>query len=530
MRLRMESNIQAEARKYVAELQRIQAEARDLQASYRAGNVTAERYRQEMARLAAEHQNLNRAAREAGKAVDESSRSMRDGMGGFGRTMGQVGFIVASGFDDIRYGARAVSNNILQLVMVLSSRLNPIIGTLAMVAVPTLMAAFGKTIDRALAAAGILDENLAKGLERGKDSAEKMTTAVERLNDRLKGLPAAAKEAGDAIGKSFEDMGTGGQAELAQQLIKEGFGQGEIDTQKSRLANIEQFAERSGTRGARRAADEARNKLQQAYAARQAGAGREIEDLMAAAASGDQGARDRLSGLAGRAGQRQFAATVANGGMAPVYDSTVGPTRATMETGLAEQKRKEAEDQRLRDDAGRATKDAYKASVEAALGSIVGLDDRVDQGLKNRLRENMAAGMSGEEARATAGGAVAANLTQEILRGSPHMPEKVAAEAAAEVVRTRGRALREEAASEVLDPEGTEDRARRVAELTERMNKQDPTAAPAVFTAEGFNAQVQGAGAKTSEKHLEELKEKAEIQVQLTREMNRNLERLALTE
>jgi hypothetical protein len=119
-------------------------------------------------------------------------------MAGFAQAMMQVGVL----YDDIQYGSKNVANNLFALGMAIPE---PRI-RLFMTALGFLTAAFHKQIDAGLAWAGILDENVAKGLDKSKESTDKLKDSVAGLEEKLKAAGEASRELDDAEKERRENL------------------------------------------------------------------------------------------------------------------------------------------------------------------------------------------------------------------------------------------------------------------------------------------------------------------------------------
>lgn len=512
LKLRMQSNVDQEAGKASAALARVDAEVAELKASFARGGVEAGRYRERLAELTAEHNRLAASLDRVGKAQAGASRQGGMGMGR-GGNMGQAAMQFSSFADDIQYGARGIQNNVAGGIMALGGYTAA--ASLAAGATSILIGVFREQIDQGLAWAGILDSNLVKGLDDGTAAADRLTTATERLNEALKSAPTAAREAGQTLGAAFEGGGAEGQSKLARQLIEDGFGASEIEAQREQVGRAKYLADRTGSRGAQRGFGAAQDDLQRMLAEREQAAARAVETLIADAAKGDGKAAARLSALARDAGQTDFAIAVdRQRGLAAPEVPEVGPTREMFEEDLE----RRADIKKLADEADKATGEARKLSTGAAFGGILAVEERVDQGILNRVGSGSDLGTASSE--------VAAALAAE-LQSSGGLPAEWAAEEARKYVDERTRALRETAAREELDPARADAEARD--ELVKRIEASKAENAmmgsPGVFDAGSFASQVQAGGAKDTSKLLEDQLKKFDDLIKATHEQTRALQR-----
>jgi murein DD-endopeptidase MepM/ murein hydrolase activator NlpD len=122
----------------------------------------------------------------------------RAGLDKFASAMMQVGVL----YDDIQYGSKNVANNLFAIGMAIPEpRLRLFMTTLGF-----LTAAFHKQIDAGLAWAGVLDENVVKGLDNGKAATDKLTASVAGLDEKLKAAAESSRELDDAEKERRENL------------------------------------------------------------------------------------------------------------------------------------------------------------------------------------------------------------------------------------------------------------------------------------------------------------------------------------
>lgn len=161
------------------------------------------------------------AARQAEAAVKQSAREQaaaqkrmadetRAASSRAGQAIGQLAYIM----DDAAYGARGLRNQIIPLSTSLFG-FGPAAAA-AGLAGTVLVGVFSKQIDRVLAYAGVLDENLVKGMEKGEKATNQFKESVESLNKAFEDSPRATREMAASIATMFDDAGR----EVTEGIVK----------------------------------------------------------------------------------------------------------------------------------------------------------------------------------------------------------------------------------------------------------------------------------------------------------------------
>lgn len=150
--------------------------------------AAAGHYGAEIQQAAVATDRLGNSARRAAADVGQSSSIIAAAGQRIGHGLTQATYIM----DDMAYGARGLRNNILPLSTALLGfgAAGAIVGAAGTV----LVGVFSKQIDQALAYAGILDENLVKGMERAKRGTEDLTEATDINTEAAKRNADAARD------------------------------------------------------------------------------------------------------------------------------------------------------------------------------------------------------------------------------------------------------------------------------------------------------------------------------------------------
>lgn len=238
-----------------------------------------------------------------------------------------------------------------------------------------------------------------------------------------------------------------------------------------------------------------------------------LDALSGLAIGGNANAADQLADLFEGRGLDSRALRGAFGPGAS-RDTIAGPDRKVLEEGL----KYSAEMDKLRAESDKAIGEARKISVEAAFGGITGLDARVDEGILGRLRSggNLDSAMT----------SVADNLASE-LETSGGLPTEWAAEEAKRYVEERAKALKDQAASEAMDPAALrlEQLGLMGSQLGLAEMMRGPSVAPGVFDAGSFARSVQSGGADDPAKLLKEQIAIEQAGIKLQQDIKRILER-----
>lgn len=143
--------------------------------------------------------STSRAAKSANQAAAATQR-----LGGGGRIAAQNLTQLTYVIDDMQYGVRGLMNQIPMITTALFGFGTA--GAAAGVAGTILAGVFRKQIDGALAWAGVLDENVVKGLQKGAEATESYEGKVESLGLTLSTTTRAARDFVDAIkGEDIQD-------------------------------------------------------------------------------------------------------------------------------------------------------------------------------------------------------------------------------------------------------------------------------------------------------------------------------------
>lgn len=160
-------------------------------------------------------------------------------MGGASQRAAQSMMTMTYVMDDMQYGTRGLMNNI---PMITTSLLGFGVAGAAAGAVGTILAGvFREDIDAALAWAGVLDENVVKGMEKGKKGTEDFANSLAQLREEYQEFDKATRDVAAGVITAFEDAGKEAEDKLAASMVRDlipGF-----DTRRQRLLDEIKAAE-----------------------------------------------------------------------------------------------------------------------------------------------------------------------------------------------------------------------------------------------------------------------------------------------
>lgn len=506
-RLRYQAEGEAAIKRAQDELRRLEAAADRAAQKFREGTLDEQRFGRAT-------EVLGQKIAAARSSLDGYERAARGGGGT--RNIGMAALEAGRALEDLNYGLVGVMNNIPQLAMALGAGagLTGVIGILG--AAVLFLSRNWEKVAGAFAV-GIPNDTISS-LDRARGELEKINGELDKLA-KTERISIADKIRIGTLRLKREDL----ERQVADAEAVDSLFGGQSDRAKEVAGIVSRVVANSGM-----ARDDLTRLITGGVAELGgpgaigmpglglADAGRQ---LAAGAQRGDEASARQLARALEASGPRgaALARQIGSGLSGQPSGADFGPTRETFDAAMAD---REQETLRLRADAARADDEARKAAVETALGSVVGLDARIEQGLRNRLQ----AGMS----RAQAGGEVAANLLAEMQAAVPSVPREWLEDAAKDAVRTRGRAMREAAAASApMTAEGRE--LERLGLMRAQLDHADlmrgPRAGPSTLGIEAFAQQVQAAGAKDPTELIREHIAKTESLIKLQERQNQLIER-----
>lgn len=187
------------------------------------------------------------ATKQAGEAAEEAGGG---GGGGGAPGRGGKGFAALAGgvmqfaqlAEDAAFGARAIQGNVTQLIATMGGY-SPV-AMAASGAASILIGVFRDQIDEGLAWAGILDDNLVKGMDRAKDSTEGFAKAQAELLATFPGVTAEIKDQLKALEDLTKQQDGTTAKRLAEQAILEEtqYRVGDLRKAQEELAKAEEKA------------------------------------------------------------------------------------------------------------------------------------------------------------------------------------------------------------------------------------------------------------------------------------------------
>lgn len=174
----------------------------------------------------------------AGDAVEQTAAAARSSAGGFANA-GNAVFQLTNLMEDAQFGARGLQNNVGQLIATMGG-----FSPLAMAAAGAgtiLVGVFRDTIDSALEASGILDENLAKGLDKAKEKTDALAEAQKSLLATLPNVTAGIKDQVAAVGELAKKIeGTTASKLIEDAIIQEsGYRAGDMQKANEDIKRLE---------------------------------------------------------------------------------------------------------------------------------------------------------------------------------------------------------------------------------------------------------------------------------------------------
>lgn len=148
-------------------------------------------------------------------------------LGRIGPAMLQIGQLA----EDAQFGVRGLANNVPILISALGG-FSPQ-AQLAAGASSLLLIAFRDQIEAGLEWAGVLDENVVKGLHKGEEATLRWTEKLAKLREEFEDAGKPAKDQAGAITQAFEDAGKAAEAEVARMIGA--LGDPEIDRKREEL-------------------------------------------------------------------------------------------------------------------------------------------------------------------------------------------------------------------------------------------------------------------------------------------------------
>jgi hypothetical protein len=283
----------------------------------------SERLRDEFGRFVAVG---DRAAATA-QANASASNAAANSSANFGRVMGGLAPAIAQGaqlFDDLQYGTRAAAGN-LNLLISAAGGFTPVAMALGG-AVQVLVTLFKDSIDPMLAQAGILDDNLVKGMNRAKEATNAfkdaqadllatMPNVSQGMKDQLDKLAELSKQMEGTQAKRLMEQAALEETQYRVQELKKS--QDDLAEAEKKYAELKAAAEANPDVGIVRLANEAgrdvreaRQRMESIGVDRQQFAQDRVARQMARAGSGEDGALEqvaRLRNLSNRTGNQDLA-------------------------------------------------------------------------------------------------------------------------------------------------------------------------------------------------------------------------------
>jgi hypothetical protein len=154
-------------------------------------------------------------AKAAADATEDASEKATASKQGFANA-GNAVFQMANLMEDAQFGARGLANNIGMLAGSMFN-FHPIAMAVGGV-LQVLTAVFKDQIDAVLAQAGILDENLVKGMDKAKDATEGLADAQKNLLATMPGVTVGIKDQVQQIGELLKAL----DGTQARRLMEQG--------------------------------------------------------------------------------------------------------------------------------------------------------------------------------------------------------------------------------------------------------------------------------------------------------------------
>lgn len=437
------------------------------------------------------------------------------------RNLGMAALEAGRALEDLNFGLIGVMNNIPQLALALGAGMG-LTGVIATLGAAVLFLSRNWSTVTDVLKVGVENDTISS-LERAKTELEEIDKALDAIAKKPR-ISIAEKIRVGTLRTQREDL----QRQLDESEALDSLFGRQSDREREVGKIVSDAVANSGIERAAFGSLLTRG-IEGIGGVERAGFGRgtnptaAARQLLANASGGDESAARTLARVLGAAGgQGAGLASGILGALDPsAYGSEVGPTRRELEEGRQRQEQERQRANELARQADKATAESRKISTDAAFAGILGVDSRVDQGLRNRLG-------SGRSLQA-AGAEVAAGLSKE-LQDSGGLPQDWADEEAKKYVDARAKALREGAARQALSPDSAalDDLGLMRAQLALAGLGGSAPRGPSVLSAESFAASVQAGGAKSPTDLMKEQLDKAEQMLRINAEIRDILERRGL--
>lgn len=261
------------------------------------------------------------AAKASADATEDASAKAKSSAAGFGNA-GNAVFQMANLMEDAQFGARGLANNIGMLASTMFN-FHPVAMAVGGV-LQVLTAVFRDQIDAMLAQAGILDENLVKGMNNAKEATEDFAASQEKLLASMPNVTVQIKEQVAAIGEMTKKLeGTQAKRLMEQAALEEtGYRTKDLAQAQKELSAAQAEMNRIAAQGpaadpggrrmalAVRQRDQAQQQIEGIAADRQRFAEDRVARQTARAGSSEEGALEqaaRLRNLSDRTGNQDLA-------------------------------------------------------------------------------------------------------------------------------------------------------------------------------------------------------------------------------